>query len=364
MTSGSTATFESTQRDQGDLDSLARDRPRLSNSRFGPNSYYGLDRVILRAASLPPRYPVNAVVPHGVVFNRRFIWSAEARAHVPAVLCYPDYRIQSYRLGSTKLVVPAASPASYVIDELTASDQPERAGTIFFAHHSTHHILSATDPAPIAFSLSEAPEWMHPITVCMYWRDIQLGRHVPFQERGFRVVTAGHIYDPLFLYRLYWLCAQHRYASANAFGTHTFFSVQAGCIHMPLPGASHSADLTVGRIPTGEADMVRVDVSPAEIDNLDLSAVFHREDPDVQSQRETAAYFLGRQHLLRPAELADLLRELRREDRRMVRVSNEWQERKGLVLPGWLVRGIVLMPIRHLVRRFLCWLNDRGAPGE
>lgn len=361
-TAGSIPTFESTQRDQEDLEFLTRDRPMLANSRFGPNSYYGIDRILLRAASLPATYPLNAVVPHGVVFDRRAVWTAEARARVPAVLCYPEFRVESYARATDKQVLPAASPATYVIEELARADQPDRTGTIFFVDHSTHHVVSPFSSVLLPNSLRQAPEWARPITVCMYWRDIQLGRHIPFRELGFTVVSAGHLYDPHFLYRLYWLCAKHRYASANAFGTHTFFSVLAGCVHTHLKSVPHSSGVTVRDIPSGEVVIKRVDVRPASIDALDLSEVFHDPEPNVRAQRETAGYFLGRGHLLGSSELVELFRDLRRLDRRPLRISQETPQRRRFALPGWLTRGVALLPMRYQVRRLLRWLYDRHSP--
>ena len=44
-----------------------------------------------------------------------------------------------------------------------------------------------------------------------------------------RIVSAGHIYDPLFLFRFYHLCSIHRYSAGTSFGSSLCYSVKSGC---------------------------------------------------------------------------------------------------------------------------------------
>ena len=48
-------------------------------------------------------------------------------------------------------------------------------------------------------------------------------------RRGFRIVSAGHLYDRDFYLRMYDICRQFQYAVSNAFGTHLFVTVASGC---------------------------------------------------------------------------------------------------------------------------------------
>ena len=70
---------------------------------------------------------------------------------------------------------------------------------------------------------------MKPVVVCIYWKDYLLGHHLEYINRGIKVVTAGHIYDPLFLLRLHDICRNFKYSTSNDIGTHLCASVYSGC---------------------------------------------------------------------------------------------------------------------------------------
>jgi hypothetical protein len=167
----------------------------------------------------------------------------------PVVLCYPPYRERSYREHTDKRVVLSAAPFLYVAEMLKNEPRPERSGTIFFPSHSTHWNTAHMDYELMAKQLTLLPDQYQPITVCIYWRDVNLCRHIPFQDCGIKVVSAGHIYqNPYFLHRLYHLCSLHRDASGNAPGSHLFYSVTAGCsyFHFHEVGYSVETGLDIG----------------------------------------------------------------------------------------------------------------------
>jgi hypothetical protein len=222
-------TLEQTLADQENLDRLCADRPLQTSEIFKPNGYYGIDAVFKRYAGLPRTYALKAVVPHGVHVGSQFVWDRERDAPVPVVFCYPSFRQYSYMKQTTKVIIPSASPFLYVADLLQDQPQPERQGTIFFPVHSIKNVHVQMNFDLMAEQLSELNAEYQPVTVCIYWQDYLLGYHLPFQQRGLRTVSAGHRYDPDFLFRLFHLCSLHRYAAGNRIGSHLFLSVVAGC---------------------------------------------------------------------------------------------------------------------------------------
>ena len=72
------------------------------------------------------------------------------------------------------------------------------------------------------------PELIRPKYVCIYWRDIQLGYHKYFLENGFEVVTAGHMYDKLFFYRLKEILLNFETVIVSELGSHVFYAHQCG----------------------------------------------------------------------------------------------------------------------------------------
>ena len=66
------------------------------------------------------------------------------------------------------------------------------------------------------------------IKICMYWKDIQLKRHQIYIDNGFEVISAGHIYDKMFYYRLYDILIRFNYSLGSSFGSFVFHSAICG----------------------------------------------------------------------------------------------------------------------------------------
>lgn len=68
------------------------------------------------------------------------------------------------------------------------------------------------------------------VMVCLYWKDIAIGRGAFYEKRGYKVVTAGHIYDLYFLHRLRSIISLADMTLSNDIGTHTGY-----CIYLNKP---------------------------------------------------------------------------------------------------------------------------------
>lgn len=290
-------TLHQTLADQQDLERLCSDRPHETEEVFAPNAFYGNARILKRYARLPASYSLKAVLPHGVVLNGNNVWAAEADVPLPLVLCYPPYRVNAYQRATNKLVEPAAAPFAYAVELMRAQREPARAGTIFFPAHSTHHVTVRMDYERLAAELSELGEAFRPVTVCIYWKDYVLGHHRPFLERGLRVVSAGHMFDPDFLYRFYHLCSQHRYSASNAMGSHVFYSILAGCRYFHADRVGYSVEAS--------EEALRRDVSPPGPEqHRSLAPLLGTAGPGpAAEQLEIARDYLGIQYLLSPAAI-------------------------------------------------------------
>src|SRR5680860_1115551 len=269
-------------KDQQDLDSLCRDRPLETQEPFSPNAFYGFDRVLKTYCDLP------------------------------LILCYSPFRWHVYLRQTNKLVLPGASPFLYAKKVLEARylipcNKNENRGTLFFPAHSTHFIDTELDYRRLARAVAALPLEMRPVRVCLYWKDYLAGRAVHFQREGLEVVSAGHMFDPAVPYRLFHLCASHRFCAGNEIGSHTFYSMAAGCsyFHMQNHVPRKSADKAFPKRDTFAT------TAPM---NRRLIPLFQnpRRFPHPR-QLWAQRYFLGSDHLLPPAELRavfDLAEEL------------------------------------------------------
>lgn len=221
-------TLEQTFKDQSDLDSLCKERELKTNEICSWNAFYGLDLILKEYAGFDPDYKLKMLIPHGIVFSDK-VSLYERYAKVTSVFNYSAHRQKPYKENTLKKIIPGNSPFLYVSDMLKTESEKMRSGTLFFLSHSTHHSITTPDFSSTIHNLKRLHEKYFPLTICIYWKDYQLGYHLPFVKEGFKVVSAGHIYDPNFLFRLFHLCSQYKYSSSNSIGSNLFYSIAAGC---------------------------------------------------------------------------------------------------------------------------------------
>lgn len=222
-------TLNETLNDQKDLSKLCQDRALETGEIFEPNAFYGMEFIIKSYSNIAFNTPLKVIYPHGINLSNN-IWQAEKKSLVPVIYCYSPQRYNVYKTQTNKIVMRSASPFVYVSELLKTNPAPKRKGTIFFPPHSSHRVTVLMDFEKIATDLENLGDEYKPISICIYWRDCNLGYHKPFEKRGFKIVSAGHIYDPHFLFRLYHLCSTHHYAASNGVGgSSLFFSVKSGC---------------------------------------------------------------------------------------------------------------------------------------
>jgi hypothetical protein len=223
--------------ESADLESVCRPRELSTPEVFAPNAFYGNDWLLKLYAGMPTATPLKTVVPHGIIFDPAYVWKQERCSRLPTVLAYSAAREQAYRRATAMLAIRSAVPFAY-LTRIVGEPPPEREGTLFFPVHSSHRVTADADFAGMADALTRLDAKFLPVTVCIYWRDYELGHHLPFLKRGLQIASAGHMFDPAFLFRLYYLCQQHCYAASNHVGSSLLYSVIAGCKFFLLPGFS------------------------------------------------------------------------------------------------------------------------------
>ena len=81
-----------------------------------------------------------------------------------------------------------------------------------------------------------------------------MGASKVFKQKGLGVVSAGHMFDQHFMFRLYLLCSQHKFSACNMIGSHIFYSQYAGCKHFII----NPVDVKI----KGEKDAITRDCNP------------------------------------------------------------------------------------------------------
>lgn len=212
------------------LESLSADRPLRTVEAFEPNDFYGAATLLKRYAGLPETFIIPGTLPHGPSINRS-IWETELKHPLPRVFCLSSEQRSTYEARCEKEIVPIGSPLYYAVKQMgdeALTLKEGASGTVAFPAHSTHHVTCNFDQREFIEALEAIPEEVGPVRVCLYWRDIQLGRHKAYQDAGFECVTAGHIFDPNFLSRMASIILSHRCAITNNLGSSVIYSAALG----------------------------------------------------------------------------------------------------------------------------------------
>ncbi len=101
-------------------------------------------------------------------------------------------------------------------------------GTLFFPSHSTFWCDIESDTKDIISFLKKLPSEMQPISVCLFFVDIQKGRHKIYKEAGFAVYTAGSWDNQWFAHNFFEIAKYFKYSLSNSLGSQLFYCTAIG----------------------------------------------------------------------------------------------------------------------------------------
>lgn len=221
---------------QDDLERICAERELKTSERHCINDVYGQASILKRYAGLPDAYPLRAIIEHGVFISGKMM-EYDRAAWLPVALSPTLQRAQFVQQECGKRAIPIGFSYLYAMRllERQGRSSTQRHGTVVFPVHSMAESSVHFDHHDYAQRLAHLEERFRPVVVCMYWKDVQLGHHTAYLQRGLQVVSAGHMFDPNFLLHFGDISRQFRYAAANFIGTNLFLSVASGCRFFYLP---------------------------------------------------------------------------------------------------------------------------------
>jgi tetratricopeptide (TPR) repeat protein len=221
-------------------------------SKLGVNIYYGHAAIIRNYCGYSEELPLPLVIQHGgsayydlwemtdeYLFDY-WVWDDEVK----------EMNIKNRHLPPQTIHVLGA-PFLYLADDFkTSLSDVERQGTIAFPNHSSPCTPAIQDFQEYASQLEALPDEFHPISVCLHPYDICLGLHIPFQKKGFTVISCvpevityyqdivnnknlfwylyKQSYTPSYLTNFINYCADKKYATGNFWTTPACYSIYLG----------------------------------------------------------------------------------------------------------------------------------------
>ena len=215
---------------------LAKDRDLLTPELFSPNDFYGHAALLKQYCGLPREDSLKASIEHALFFND-YAWEVEMESELPAMLVTSPLRFAPLQKRTKKAIFAIGPMILYAPNALSCEvldNERKRLGKslLVMPSHSTHHITAQYDIGSYCRYLEQAAKEFDTVRVCLYWKDVLLGRDKTYREAGFECVTAGHMFDPLFLPRLRSIIECATVVTSNVCGTHVGLCVALNRAHV------------------------------------------------------------------------------------------------------------------------------------
>lgn len=195
-----------------DLQGLASDIPldifyALKRNYFPSNHYYGNEDILRKYAHIPDHWKLNLTIEHGIALNN-FCW-VQGEIDVKGnsgVIVSSRYREKVVKQHTNKPIYNIGRLILYAdsyLDDISFKELKKKWGKVllYFPVHSTHFTTAFPDKNIAWDQINQITEF-DTIVVCLYWKDILNGVAEFYKSKKCICVTAGHIFDPLFLSRL------------------------------------------------------------------------------------------------------------------------------------------------------------------
>jgi|GEM_PF-3458528 len=226
-------TYQQAIKEQEDIEQLCAAKTPSNFEVYAPNNNYGFASILKAYSGYPRNKAIMGVIPHAIYLHDAGIFPGELNCSLPAVLNYPEFRSTIWKkLAKKKQIIPSASPFLYALRLFKPEvKEKEKKGTLYFPPHSTALVTMSFNQELLIKQLNDLPEHLKPITVCVHWHDVTLNLHQFFQSHGFKVVSAGHMYDENFIFRWLHLVSAFKYTMGGNVSSPLFYSVSAGTPH-------------------------------------------------------------------------------------------------------------------------------------
>ncbi|MCX8045020.1 MAG: hypothetical protein N3B18_12945, partial [Desulfobacterota bacterium] len=207
------------------------------------NDFYGFASVLKKYAGVPDTYQIKAAIEHGPLMGN-CIWDNDIEAPLPAIFPMSRCRRMFLNKKTDKPVIPIGPVITYAegylsMEELRNEKQKLGRTLVAFPAHSTHWIDVAYDIEGYCNFLEELGKSFDTVIVCLYWKDVLRRVAEHYRARGFYCVTAGHIFDPLFMSRLRSIIALADLTTSNEIS-----SVLGYCVLLGKPHYYHEVHTT------------------------------------------------------------------------------------------------------------------------
>lgn len=203
------------------------------------NFYYGNERLIKKALDISTEDDLNAEIEHSPrgIDNLIIHYEVDKENKFGDTIYVSSNERKKFlqkHLPSKKIVSVGLyiKYAERIISDIEFSKIKKELGKVLlvFPYHSTGGFSCKFEPVILLSEIQKYESDFDNILVCMYWHDVVEQNEEIFKKNGYKIVTAGNIYDYYFTSRLRTIIELSDMTMSNAIGTHIAYCT---CLNKP-----------------------------------------------------------------------------------------------------------------------------------
>lgn len=190
-------------------------------------SLYGIDEIVKCWCKYPKWLPFRFEIHHGwYIVDKPSKVDIESLS--PVLLMFNRRQKETWEKNYKKPAVVIGAPYIHYRRCKNIKQSPDASGTIAFPQHSAAHYDVIFDIDNYCRKLNQLPDEFKPITICLHVHDVRRGRIALYEEKGFKVITAGPRETIEFAKKFYDILSNFKYSTSNIVGSHTMYSIEMG----------------------------------------------------------------------------------------------------------------------------------------
>lgn len=282
-------------------------------------SRYSMNFIFRNYAGLNDNFKIHAFFEHGVIYTDDINSACRVHEYLPSLVA-SQYRVDVLKnqpnFNGAYAIGPYIHYANTLLDKNQMKEEKERLGKtlLVFPSHSIDGVIKKFDYATFLDKINKISSDYDTVRICMYYKDVDLKRHIPYQKEGFEVVTAGHHNDHYFLPRLKSIILNSDMVMANDIGSQLGY-----CIYYKIPYYISSID-DVSFEAEDDSSMSNFQISNQKKTNellnkhdnvTKIKQLFSIYDDNIsKEQYDLISYLWGFDCIKSPKELKNLFLEL------------------------------------------------------
>ncbi len=220
-------TFKSDGMSESELLYFSKFENSFVKNTIEESELYGNGEIIRQYCFYPKSFPIAMRNFHGIS-QWDFVTDHILRSPEKYIGLYSKRLVNDYELRTGKKAYHLQAPFAVYVKKNKIRKLPQAKGTIFFHAHSTYWTDKSSDTETIIAYLKNLPSTMQPVSISMFFVDIQKGRHKPYIEAGFPIYTSGSWKSKAFVHNFFEIIRNFEYCLSNEIGSHVFYCTVIG----------------------------------------------------------------------------------------------------------------------------------------